>query len=103
MNAPLLSQRARHALPVISRIAAAIGGGYVFCWGFIALGLSGLYAAGMSFHDAEHLSAIVGVLLFLVVFCWAFGARSIARVWLVLLLGGGFMSGLAALTQHALV
>ncbi|KQW43236.1 MULTISPECIES: hypothetical protein [unclassified Roseateles] len=90
-------------LPLISRIAAAVLGGYAFCWGFVALGLSGLYAAGMAFHDAEHLSSILGVLLFLVVFCWAFSVRRVGRVWLLLLGGGALMAGLATLTQRALV
>lgn len=103
MRTRLLPDRVRLALPLLSRIAAAVLGGYAFCWGFIALGLSGLYAAGLSFHDAEHLSAMLGVLLYLGVFLWAFAARRVARVWALLLVGGGVMTGLAALTQRALV
>ncbi len=90
-------------LPLISRIGAAVLGGYAFCWGFIALGLSGFYAAGMAFHDAEHLSAILGVLLFLIVFLWAFSTPRVGRLWLVLLGGGGLMAGVATLTQNALL
>lgn len=90
-------------LPLASRIAAAILGGYAFCWGFVALGLAGFYAAGMPFHDAEHLSAILGVLLFLTVFCWTFAARRVGRVWLVQLAGGASMAAAAALIQRAMV
>lgn len=90
-------------LPLASRIAAAILGGYAFCWGFVALGLAGFYAAGMPFHDAEQLSAILGVLLFLVVFCWTFAARRVGRVWLVQLAGGASMAAAAALIQRAMV
>lgn len=90
-------------LQLLSRIAAAILGGYAFCWGFIALAHSGLYALGMSFHDAEHLSAILGVLLFLVVFLWAFAARRVGVCWAVLLASGGVMTGAAALIQRALL
>jgi len=89
--------------PLASRIAAAILGGYVFCWGFVALGLAAFYASGMAFHDAEHLSAILGVLLYLIVFCWTFAARRVGRVWVVLLAGGALMAAAAALTQRAMV
>lgn len=100
MNATSHSLR---ALPLLSRIAAAVLGGYAFCWGFIALGLAGFYAAGMGFHDAEHLSSILGMLVYLVVFCWAFAARRVSRVWALLLGGGALMAGIAALTQRAMV
>ena len=88
---------------LISRIGAAVLGGYAFCWGFIALLHSGLYALGMPFHDGEHLSAILGVLLFLVVFLWSFAARRVGVTWAVLLAGGGVMTGAAALIQRALL
>lgn len=88
---------------LLGRIAAAVLGGYAFSWGFIALGLAAMYAAGLSFHDAEHLSAIVGMLLFLVVFCWAFVARSLPRVWLLLAGGGALMAGGAEFIKRALV
>jgi len=87
--------------PLISRIGAAILGGYAFCWGFVAVGLAGLYAAGLSFHDAEHLIGILVVLLYLAIFCWTFAARRLRRLWLTLLGGGALMAGLAALLQRA--
>lgn len=90
-------------LALVSRIAAAVLGGYVFCWGFVALGLSGLYRAGMGFHDAEHLSSILGVLLYLVVFCAVFAARRIARAWALLLGGAATMAGVASLIQHTML
>lgn len=90
-------------LPLLSRIAAAIVGGYAFCWGFIALGLAGFYAAGMAFHDAEHLSSILGLLLYLVVFCWTFAVPRAGHAWAVLLGGAALMAGIAALIQRALV
>ncbi|WP_377155526.1 iron uptake protein [Roseateles sp. UC29_93] len=93
----------RPPLALLSRIGAAILGGYAFCWGFIAIAHSGLYALGMPFHDAEHLSAILGVLLFLVVFLWTFAARRVGLCWAVLLAGGGVMTGAAALIQRALL
>lgn len=85
------------------RVAAALLGGYAFCWGFMALGLSGLYALGLSFHDAERLSAMLGLLLYLVVFLWAFAARSQSHAWALLAGGGALMAGAASLLQSRLV
>ncbi len=88
---------------VLLRIAAAMLGGYAFCWGFVALSMAGLFALGMSFHDAEHLCAMLAFLLYVTVFCWAFAARSLARVWAVLAGGAALMAGAASLLQMALV
>ena len=82
MSTGTLSNPRRH---VLLRIAAAVLGGYAFCWGFVALGMAGLFALGMSFHDAEHLCAMLAFLLYVTVFCWAFATRSLAG----LTLGGG--------------
>ncbi|KOF52716.1 iron uptake protein [Achromobacter sp. DMS1] len=82
------------------RVAAALLGGYAFTWGFISLGVAGLFAAGMEFHDAEHLSYILGFLVFLAVFLWAFSARGLARVWTMLAGGGALMAGAASLVQY---
>ena len=88
-------------LALVSRIGAAVLGGYAFCWGFIALALAGCYVAGLSFHDAEHLSAMLGVLLYLGVFLGVFATRRLGLAWLLLLGGGGAMAGVAALLQRA--
>lgn len=89
-------------IQVAGRIAAALLGGYAFTWGFIALGIASLFAAQMEFHDAEHLCNILGILVFLAVFLWAFAARSVKRVWLVLAGSGGLMAASASLIQHLL-
>ncbi|MDM0089418.1 MULTISPECIES: iron uptake protein [unclassified Variovorax] len=86
-----------------SRIAAGMLGGYAFTWGFIALLIGLLFAAKMEFHDAEALGYILGFIVFLGVFLWAFSARSLARVWLVLAGGGALMTGAAWLVQRALL
>jgi hypothetical protein len=93
----------KNNLHIVARTAAAVLGGYVFTWGAIVLGMVALSAAGMDFHDAEHLSYIVAMLIFLVVFLWAYAAASLRRVWLVLVGGGALMSGAAALGQHWLI
>ena len=89
-------------LHIVSRIAAGVLGGYAFTWGFIALGIGLLFAAQMEFHDAEALGYIVGFIVFLVAFLWAFSAASLRRVWLVLAGGGALMAAAASLVQQAL-
>ena len=37
----------------LSRIAAALFGGYAFTWGFTVLGIASLVALGVGFHEAE--------------------------------------------------
>ena len=85
------------------RIAAGMVGGYAFTWGFIALVIASLFAARLDFHDAETLGTILGFIVFLVVFLWAFAARSVLRVWGVLAGGGALMVGAAWLVQRALL
>lgn len=91
------------SLPVVNRIAAAILGGYAFTWGFMAVGTALLYAVGMAFHDAESLSAIVGFLVYLILFLWAFAAPRLLRVWLVLVGSGAVMAVTASLIQSQLI
>ena len=88
---------------VLARVLAAIAGGYVFCWGFIAVGIAGLVALGMPFEDAEHLASILVILAYLVVFLWAFAARSVLKLWTVLACGGIAMAALASLLQARLL
>lgn len=85
------------------RIAAGMLGGYAFTWGFIALAIGLLFACGLDFHDAETLGTTLGFLVLLVVFLWAFAARSVLRVWLALACGGASMAGGAWLVQGALL
>lgn len=87
---------------VFARIAAAILGGYAFTWGIMALGVALLFAAGMEFHDAESLGYIIGLLVYLTVFLWAFATRSLKFVSL-LLVGGGVLMALSASLIQSLV
>ena len=75
-----MAQTSLTPLHIVSRIAAGAFGGYAFTWGFIALGMAGLFALGMPFHDTEALGYILGFLLFMVMFLWAFAAASLTRV-----------------------
>jgi hypothetical protein len=46
---------------------------------------------------------LLAFLVFLAVFCWAFAAPRLARVWAVLAGSGALMTGAAWLAQRALV
>lgn len=86
---------------VVSRVAAAVVGGYAFVWGFVMLGIVLGLAAGMPYGEARTLVYLLAFLVFLAAFCWAFAARSIAKVWWVLAAGGAAMSGAAWLMTTA--
>ena len=88
---------------IAARIAAAVLGGYVFIWGLIALIVALMFAAGMEFHDAESLGNIIGFLIYVTVFLWAFASRKLKPVWLVLVGGGLFMTASASLIQSLLI
>lgn len=79
----------------LNRIAASLVGGYAFTWGFTALGIAGLVALGVDFHEAETGVLLVAFLVFLSIFLWAFATASVLRVW-VLLGGGGLLLTTAA-------
>jgi hypothetical protein len=79
-------------LLVASRIAAAVFGGWAFVWGLTSLGIVLLVAAGMSYTEAQTLLYLLAFLVLLALFCWAFAAASVARVWCVLAGGAASMT-----------
>jgi len=86
---------------VALRVAAALLGGYAFVWGFTTLGTMVGMASGASYGHALTTVYLLTFLVFLAVFLWAFAARSVTRVWIVLAGGGALMSGLAWLLQRS--
>lgn len=88
---------------VALRVAAALVGGYGFAWGFIALTIAVLYAAGMDLHDAQSLAAMSGILAFATMCLWAFASRSVGAVWAALAGGGLLMAGAASFVQSIVV
>ncbi len=90
---PSLWSRTR--LSPTHRLAAALLGGYAFTRGLVALGVAGLVALGWDFHEAETAVLLLAFLLFLPLFLLAFAATSLARVWMVLVGGAGFMTAAA--------
>lgn len=79
---------------IASRIAASLLGSYVFVWGCWALGTVLGVAFGMPYGDAYALCSLLGFVLYVACFCWAFAAPSQVRVWGVL--GGGGLALTAA-------
>lgn len=87
-------------LQVFGRVAAGVVGGWFFAWGFVALGITLLSAAGMGYGDAQTLAFLLAFLVYLTVFLWSFAAASLARVGLVLAGGGALMTALAWLVSR---
>jgi hypothetical protein len=88
---------------VIGRIAASLLGGWAFVWGFATLGVTGLVSMGQPYGEAHTATMLLAVMVFLVVFCWAFAAASLTRVWAVLAGGAGLMTAAAWLLQRSLL
>lgn len=85
---------------IVSRIAAAVLGGYSFIWGFTTLTIAVALAARLSYGEAQTTAYLLAFLLFLGAFLWAFSAKRVAFVWAVLGGGGALMTAIAwALTS----
>lgn len=86
---------------IVARIAAALLGGWAVTWGFVTFGIVACVAAGVDYHEAEHLAYLLAFPLYLTVLCWAFVHRSLAHVWLVLAAVAAILSGAAWLWAAA--
>jgi hypothetical protein len=94
--------RGNTATAVAARIAASLLGGWAFTWGFVALGITLLVAAGMPYGEAQTLLYLLAFLVFLGLFLWSYAAASVRRVWFVLAGGGAAMTAAAWLLAQAL-
>lgn len=91
------------ALHLVARIAAALLGGYAFTWGFTGLGIVGLVALGVDFHEAETAMLLLAFLVFLGMFLWVFAAANMVRVWALLVGGAVLMTSAAWALQRVLL
>lgn len=102
-----MSTTASKAVPgpwgLLSRVAAALLGGYVFCWGLGTLGIAAGVAAGVDWGEAWTLCMLLLFPVYLAAFLWAFAARSVLKVWLCLGGGGAVMSAAALWLQSAIM
>lgn len=92
-----------HHLALAARVLAASVGGYGFTWGFVALGISALSVFDVDFHDAESITLITAIFVYLCLFLWAFCAPSFVRVCTVLGVGTILMVGGAWGLQQAIL
>jgi hypothetical protein len=88
---------------IASRIAAGLLGGWAFTWGFASLAIAGGVALGWAYDQAHTAAMLLAFLVFLAVFCWAFAAAGLVRVWAVLAGGAGLMTAAAWWLQRTLV
>ena len=82
------------ALRLLSRIVAAVVGGYALSAGLTALSAIAL-AHVMARSEAVVLTAMLGFLCYLAALIWAFAERRLWTVWAVLVGGGAASLGLA--------
>src|SRR5262245_19143409 len=82
----------RSGWQISARVIACVLGSYLFAWGFIAFVTACLLHAGMEFHEATNLPAMLGFLVYLTAMCFAFIAASVVRVWVILLGAGASMT-----------
>ena len=80
---------------LVSRIAAAVFGGYAFVWGFTTLLIALALVMGLPYGDAQTTAYLLAFLVFLGAFLWAFSVRRVLIAWLVLGGGGLAMTTLA--------
>ncbi|MDP3653390.1 MAG: iron transporter [Rhodoferax sp.] len=82
-------------LALCLRLVAAVPGGYAMAAAAVAVCAGVLAHAGMARSEAVVLSAMLGFVFYLLWLLWAFGVRSLWRLWGVLL--GGLAAGTALL------
>lgn len=87
-------------LPVTLRIVAAVGGGYFFVWGLSALIVALTLLTSGDYDEGLTLAYLLAFVVYLIVFLWAFAAKNLTRVRVVLVGGGTMMTIVAwALTR----
>ena len=91
------------SLRIASRVTAAVAGGWAFTWGFVSIAVTGLVALGLPYAEAHTAAMLLGFVVYLAVFCSAFAAASLARVWIALAGGATLMTGAAWLLERSLV
>lgn len=78
-------------------------GSFAFTWGFVALGVAGLVALGVDYHEAEVALMLLAFLVFLPLFLWSFASPRQGRVMALLFGGAAVMTAAAWAIQRALL
>lgn len=84
-------------------LVSAIVGSYAFTWGFVALGVAGLTALVVDYHEAELTLMLLAFLVFLPLFLWSFASPRQGRVMALLFGGAAFMVSAAWAIQRAVL
>lgn len=84
-------------------LVVVLTGSYVFTWGFVSLGVSGLAALGVDCHEAEVTLMLLAFLVFLPLFLWSFASRRQGRVMVLLFGGAALMTSAAWAIQRAVL
>ncbi|MDZ7925408.1 MAG: iron uptake protein [Marinagarivorans sp.] len=105
MTTPTLSSlNLRYTAAVlVARIVASLLGVYVFIWGIMALGITGLVAMGVDYEEAYLLFKLSAFLVFLALFLWCYATQGVLKLWLIFVGGGTLMIALAWLIQNQLM
>ncbi len=73
-------------------ILTAIVCGYVFTWGFITLGVTGLVFIGIDFHTAEISLYMLAFIIYTIIFLWFFTFKKLWYAGVVFLSCGLLMT-----------
>lgn len=84
-------------------LVAVLAESYVFTWGLVALGVAGLVALGVDYHEAEVALMLLAFLVFLPLFLWSFASPRQGRVMALLFGGAALMTSAAWAIQHAVL
>ncbi len=87
----------------VSRVAAAVVGGWAFTWCFVCIVIAGLASLGQPYQEAHTTAMLLAFVVFLIAFCWAIAAARLVRAQAMLTGGAGLMSGWAWLLQRHLL
>ena len=87
----------------MARLATTLVGSFAFTWGFVALGVAGLVALGVDYHEAEVSLMLLAVLVFLPLFLWSFASPRQAWVTALLFGSAGAMTAIAWTLQRAML
>jgi hypothetical protein len=86
-----------------ARLVITLVGSFAFTWGFVALGVAGLVALGVEYHEAEVSLMLLAILVFLPLFLWSFASPRQLRVTALLFGGAGVMTATAWTLQRVVL
>lgn len=88
---------------IAARVVASLLGAYLFSWGVVTLGITTSVALGAGYDQAYLAFRMLGFLVLLGAFLWAYLARSLLFLFAVLFGGGAVLTAVAWAIQSRLV